>query len=93
MTRRSASWTRAPSPAGKLVNGSYSLAHPLQGKATNPSGMSSAYAAPSGTPRTLLTSAGPVSSEAVTLGFKQSTGASDPLRTGAYSTTLSTTMP
>ena len=51
----------------------------------------------SATPLTLLTYAAPVSNSPVTLNFKQSIGAADALRTGAYSKTvvltLSTTTP
>ena len=34
----------------------------------------------------------PVSNEAVTIGFKQHIGANEPLRTGAYSKTLTFTL-
>jgi hypothetical protein len=41
---------------------------------------------------TLLTYAGPVSNDAVAVGFKQPIAASDPLRTGAYVKTLTFTL-
>src|SRR4051794_3145111 len=77
---------------GRLVNGSYSLPQALQVKATSAGGLGSAYAALSGAPRTLLTYGGPIANDAVTLGFKQSIGANDALRTGAYSKTLTYTL-
>ena len=43
-------------------------------------------------PTTLLTYGGPVSNDPVTLGFKQSIGAADALRTGTYSKTLTFTL-
>jgi hypothetical protein len=38
----------------------------------------------SGTPRSILGYAGPISGDMVTLGFKQSIGANDALRTGVH---------
>ena len=84
-----------PSPAdtGHLVNGAFSLPQALQagvGGAFAPVGGSSA-------PTLLKSWAAPTSNEAVTVNFKQSIGANDALRTGAYSKTLvftlSTTTP
>ena len=46
----------------------------------------------SATPATLLTYAGPVSHDVVTIGVKQSIGQRDPLRTGAYAKTLTFTL-
>ena len=43
-------------------------------------------------PTTLCTYAGPVSNDPVTLGLKQTIGATDPLRTGTYSKTLTFTL-
>ena len=45
-----------------------------------------------GLPRALLTYAGPVSHEVVTLGVKQAIGQRDPLRTGTYAKTLTFTL-
>jgi plastocyanin len=84
---------------GHLVNGTNALAQPLQVMATNAAQPSSAFAPVPGpeNPLTLLTYAGPISNANVTVNFKQSIGASDPLRTGAYTKsltfTLSTTNP
>ncbi len=80
--------TTAP---GKLVNGAFSLASPLQANAKN-SAMTSAFAAVSGSPLTILTYSGPVSNDAVTIGFKQSIAANEPLRTGSYAKTLTFTL-
>jgi len=77
---------------GRLVNGAFSLPQALQVKATSAGGLGAAYGAVSGTPRTLLTYAGPVSNDTVTLGFKQPIGANDALRTSAYSKTLTYTL-
>ena len=56
-----------------------------------------AYAPISGTPAALVTDAGPVSTDAVTVGVKEPIGANDALRTGAYAKALtfvlSTTTP
>ena len=43
-------------------------------------------------PLNLLAYGGPISNDAVTLDFKQSIGAGDPLRTGTYSKTLTFTL-
>ncbi len=43
-------------------------------------------------PADLLTYDGPVSNDLVTLAFKQSIGATDPLRTGGYAKTLTFTL-
>ena len=73
---------------GHLVNGSFSLPQALQagtGTAFAPVGGSAA-------PTTLKTWSAPTSNEAVTINFKQSIGAGDALRTGAYSKTLTFTL-
>ncbi len=74
---------------GRLVNGSYALSEPLQARAN-----SGAFASLSttGTPLTLLTYSGPVSNDIVTIGLRQHIGASQALRTGAYSKTLTFTV-
>ncbi len=43
-------------------------------------------------PATVLTYTAPVSNDLVTLGFLQPIGATDPLRTGSYSKTLTVTL-
>ena len=73
--------------AGRLVNGAFSLAQPLMVKAN-----AGAFGPVGGTPATLLTYGGPVSNDAVTLGFQQSIGANEGLRTGTYSKTLTFTL-
>jgi hypothetical protein len=89
----------AATNTGKLVNGSFALPKVLQASASSLAGTGSAFAPIGGSaaPTTLLTYSGPVSNDAVALNFKQSIGATDALRTGAYSKTftftLSTTQP
>ena len=84
---------------GHLVNGTYSLPSALQAKATSPAGAGGAFAnvGSTATPTSLLSYAGPVANDPVTLQFQQHIGASDALRTGTYSKTLvftlSTTTP
>ena len=72
----------SPTAPGHLVNGTFSLPAAVQARATNAASPSTAFAAVSGTPLTLLTWAAPVSNDSVTLEFKQSIGVNDPLRTG-----------
>ena len=73
---------------GRLVNGSFSLAQPLQ------AGTFGNYAAVGGSsnPTAIHSYAGPVSNDQVTIGFKQSIGANEGLRTGTYSKTLTFTL-
>jgi len=84
---------------GRMVNGSFSLAQAMQAAATSAGGTGSAMAPIGGSasPTTLLTYAGPVSNDAVTVSFKQSIGQNEALRTGSYTKslvfTLSTTTP
>jgi len=79
---------------GRLVNGAFSLANPVQAQAN-----AGAFAPIGGSPAptTLLTYSAPVSNDAVTLSFEQAIGQNEALRTGAYSKaltfTLSTTTP
>ena len=68
--------TTAP---GRLVNGTFSLPQPLLVAGTPLSVDGQDYAAP-------------VSNDAVTIDFKQSIGANDPLRTGTYAKTLTFTL-
>ncbi|HWK29711.1 MAG TPA: M1 family aminopeptidase [Solirubrobacter sp.] len=77
---------------GHLVNGAFSLPSALQASATNSAGTSTAGGAVSGSPLTLLTYAGPTSNDAPTLTFAQEIGATDALRTGTYSKTLTFTL-
>jgi X-Pro dipeptidyl-peptidase len=79
---------------GHLVNGTFALPSALQVNGSSPIAGSSAFAPLGGSaaPTTLLTYGGPVSNDPVTLGFKQSIGATDALRTGSYSKTLTFTL-
>jgi zinc carboxypeptidase/chitobiase/beta-hexosaminidase-like protein len=80
---------------GRLVNGAFALAQPLQLSATSAAGTGSAFgplSSTAGTPLNLLTYAGPTSNDAVTINVKQAIGAADPLRTGVYSKTLTFTL-
>ena len=74
---------------GQLVNGSFALPQPLQANAN-----AGAFAPIGGSssPTTLHSYGGPVSNDLVTVGFKQSIGANDGLRTGVYSKTLTFTL-
>jgi hypothetical protein len=76
--------TNAP---GRLVNGSFALAQPLQARAK-----AGAFAPLSGAPLALTSYTAPVSNDAFTIDFRQSIGASDPLRTGTYAKTLTFTL-
>jgi hypothetical protein len=64
---------------GKLVNGTFALASPLQ-------------VAGSPLPSTVKTYAAPVSNDNVTVDFKQSIAANEALRTGTYAKTLTFTL-
>ena len=64
---------------GRLVNGSFALAQPLQANG-------------SALPATVKTYDGPVSNDTAAIEFTQSIGASEPLRTGSYSKTLTFTL-
>jgi hypothetical protein len=77
--------------AGRLVNGAFSLPQALRARADE-----GPYTEV-GAPTPLLTYTAPVSNDVAAIGFEQAIGASDALRTGAYSKaltfTLSTTTP
>jgi PKD repeat protein len=79
---------------GHLVNGTFSLPQALQVNGLRPGGTATAFAPVGGSanPTTVATYSGPVSNEAATVGFKQSIAATDALRTGAYSKTLTFTL-
>jgi hypothetical protein len=79
---------------GHLVNGAFSLPQPLQARARNAQNTATTYAnvGSSASPLSLLTYTGPISNDAVTLGFSQAIGANDALRTGSYSKTLTFTL-
>jgi hypothetical protein len=75
--------TTAP---GRLVNGSLSLAAPLQARS------GSTPFTPIGTPLTLRTYTSPVSNQPAAIDFRQHIGANEPLRTGTYTKTLTFTL-
>ena len=85
-----------PSPiaTGHLVNGTFSLPQPLQARARNAANTGTAYnnVGSSASPLNLLTYSGPVSNDAVDAQFSQLVNATDALRTGAYSKTLTFTL-
>ena len=76
------------------MNGAFALPAALQAKAASAGGTGGDYAAVGGAalPTQLLSYAAPVSNDAVSIGLKQSIGATDPLRTGTYSKTLTFTL-
>ncbi len=77
---------------GHLVNGTFSLPAALQARARNAANTGTTYGAVSGSPLSLLNWAAPVSNDAIALEFLQPIGATDALRTGAYSKTLTYTL-
>ena len=74
------------------MNGAFVMPQPLQAEATNAQHTTGTLAPVTGAPTPLLTYAGPVSHDPVTIGFQQSIGANDPLRTGTYAKTLTFTL-
>ena len=70
-----------------LSSPSPSLPQPLQVRAN-----AGAFAPLGAGPLTILSYTGPISNDTVTIGFKQSIGALDALRTGAYAKTLTFTL-
>ncbi|WP_028062230.1 TIM barrel protein [Solirubrobacter soli] len=81
---------------GHLVNGTFALPAALQIAATNAANPTVTYKALPGTtalPTSLLTYAGPTAgADTVTLNFRQAIGATDTLRAGSYSKTLTFTL-
>ena len=84
---------------GQLQNGTFFLPQKLQASASSMGGTAAAGGVVGGpsAPTSLLSYGGPVSNDSVVVSFKQSIGATDALRTGAYGKpltfTLSTTQP
>ena len=84
---------------GQLVNGTFSLAAPIQARAGSAGGTGGALAAVGGSAAPTLAPDlhGPKSNDTVTLPFSQAVGQNEALRTGTYSKaltfTLSTTAP
>jgi hypothetical protein len=79
---------------GHLVNGTFALPTAVQAQATNAAHPTSAFAPVTGSasPLQLLTYAGPASNDSVTIALKQPIGATDALRSGSYSKTLTFTL-
>jgi hypothetical protein len=77
---------------GHLVNGAFALPQALQAKAGSPAGHGGDYAPVGAAPLALETWSGPVSNDPVSVGFKQTIGSTDPLRTGSYGKTLTFTL-
>jgi cytochrome c len=79
---------------GRLVNGTYALAQPLQVQASDPTRPAGAFGPVGGSanPLTILTLDSAVSADPITIGIKQSVGASELLRAGSYSKTLTFTL-
>ena len=71
---------------GRLVNGAFALATPVQAAGTG------AFAAVGTAPLTLLSYAAPTSNNPQTVHFKQTIGATEALRTGAYAKTFVLTL-
>jgi extracellular elastinolytic metalloproteinase len=84
----------AATNTGQLVNGAFALPTKVQARATSAAGTGVALAdvGSSANPTSLLDYTGPVSNDQVTLSFRQRINASDALRTGAYSKTLTLTL-
>jgi hypothetical protein len=81
---------------GHLVNGTFALPSALQVRAANAANPNPAYAPLSetaNTPLSILSYAGPTAgADTVTIGFRQAIGATDTLRAGSYSKTLTFTV-
>jgi hypothetical protein len=73
----------SPTATGRLVNGTFALAQPLQASGGG------AFASLTATPRSY---AAPVSNDVVPITFHQQIGVNEPLRTGSYSKTLTFTL-
>jgi len=87
----------SPEATGRLVNGSFALAQPLEAMASSEAGEGGAFAPLDGDGVPLLTYSAPVSNDTATISFRQAIAADEPLRTGSYAKTLvftlSTTTP
>ena len=84
----------AATNAGHLINGTFFLPQKLQATASSMGGTAAAGGAVGGSaaPTSLLTYNRPVSNDSVTVSFKQPIAATDALRTGTYSKTLTFTL-
>jgi hypothetical protein len=81
-----------PEGTGRLSNGEYSLAQPLQTKATDTDHPDAAFAPVTGESLPLLSWTRAFSARPITLSFKQVVGGAEILRAGAYSKTLTFTV-
>ena len=79
---------------GHLVNGSFSLPSALKARAFSVAAAGGAFADVGGSaaPTALLSWSSPASNDATTIEFSQHIGATDSLRTGAYTKTLTFTL-
>jgi hypothetical protein len=84
----------SPQNTGHLVNGAFFLPQPLQARARNATTTSPPYnnVGSSASPLNLLAWDAPISNDALTLEFSQRINATDALRTGTYSKTLTFTL-
>jgi hypothetical protein len=76
----------ASASPGKLVNGTFALAQPVQ------AAVSGAFSALGASPLTLHAYTAPASNDPLTIRLKQTIGASEALRTGTYSKTITFTL-
>jgi PKD repeat protein len=79
---------------GRLVNGTYALAQPLQVQASDATHAAGPFGPVGGSasPLTILSIDSAVSVDPITIGLKQSVGAGELLRAGTYSKTLTFTL-
>jgi hypothetical protein len=79
---------------GRMVNGADALTNRLQARATTAAQPASAFAPITGTadPLTLLTYPTVIAADPVTITVRQTIGATEPLRAGAYTKTLTFTL-
>jgi hypothetical protein len=77
---------------GKLVNTGTAMPQAVQARATNAANTATTFSAVSSNPLTLLSYSAPISRDAVTLEFRQPIAATDALKNGTYSKTLTFTL-
>jgi hypothetical protein len=77
---------------GHLINGSSVMAQALKARATNAANPNTTFGTLSANPLTLLTYPMEISNDVVTLQFQQPVAATDALRSGSYSKTLTFTL-
>jgi len=82
----------SPTAPGRLVNGSYSLTQPVQVQASDSAHPAAAFGPVSASPLTVLSLDTAVSADPIVIGLKQSVGANELLRAGAYTKTLTFTL-